>query len=771
MASDSSSPLSSPTPSTPSSGGASNELSPILTTAGPSTTGNRHGVTTPQRSPQRHQMPPFTPPKGPAVAPTVDTETVELKEMINSEPPTELPLKDDILKLSMLGDEVGIRALLESGKVKADWRDDEGVGPLHWAAINNRYAVCKLLIEAGADVNAKGGESVATPAMWAAQRGHYYIVNLMLVNGADPLLTDVHGYNLLHLATFDGNLFLLVVLLHQGIPVDVPDRNEHTSLMWAAYKGFHSSVDLFLRWGADIHAVDDNGFTALHWALVRGNFDCISKLIEYGADRFVKNNDGKSPAMVAEELKTQRVWHDALRNCGYDKHGNYLHPTGSILGVHVGDKTAILQRFFFLWPTAIVWAVITCFSKLPWFFGIPAAVFVAAGMHIIAAKALDWTEGDMKAMYKTPYLAGIFAGTAFWVGERWMFTILPNTFAFAPFSNVLFAFFFGFCLYFYAICMIYDPGFVPKQPSVTGQKAIIEELLSLWKYDDRNFCVQCMVRMPLRSKHCKRCGRCVAKHDHHCPWVFNCIGVKNHRQFFMYIMNLEIGIFLFIRLALIYFSVLPPVSNPECSFLAEPFCSPTIQDPFTVYLTAWSALQTTWVTMLLIVQLVQIARAQTAYESMHRSRRREDTKYAAAVATAIAGGSTSFEGAQVGPSDRGSDPAAHRHGGRDREGCFSRCKKLLGIDAFVHTAQDARAGGNRRREPNPFSRGLVTNCKDFWCDPSPLLRSGGSERGGRALLGGEGVDYFHMYETPPRMRFGRDARGMRYQRIGDDEEV
>lgn len=51
--------------------------------------------------------------------------------MMASEPPPELELKDDIVKLSMLGDEIAVKALLDSGKVAADWIDSEGVGPLH----------------------------------------------------------------------------------------------------------------------------------------------------------------------------------------------------------------------------------------------------------------------------------------------------------------------------------------------------------------------------------------------------------------------------------------------------------------------------------------------------------------------------------------------------------------------------------------------------------------------------------------------------------------
>jgi ankyrin repeat protein len=67
------------------------------------------------------------------------------------------------------GDVDLIRKLVESGQAKATDRDESNVTPLHWAAINAQLAACKYLLEQGAEVDALGGDLVATPMQWAAR--------------------------------------------------------------------------------------------------------------------------------------------------------------------------------------------------------------------------------------------------------------------------------------------------------------------------------------------------------------------------------------------------------------------------------------------------------------------------------------------------------------------------------------------------------------------------------------------------------------------------
>ncbi|KAH1902332.1 palmitoyltransferase akr1 [Aspergillus fumigatus] len=704
--------------------------------------------------------------KGTTTPPKVTQQdvSVELKNMRpdRSPPKGSIPLGEDIMQIARIGEIGPMQRLFDEKKFTANYQDEEGITPLHWAAINNQYAMCKFLLDNGADVNAKGGDSVATPAMWAAQRCHYYIVHLLLLHGADPLLTDVQGYNILHLATIDGNAFLLVLLLHQEIPVDVIDQQGHTGLMWAAYKGYPACVDLFLRWGANVNAVDDGGLTPLHWALVKGSLPCVQKLIEYGADRFAKTRDGKSPATVAGEMNTTRVWYRALDECGYDVDGNTkVLPMG--LTSWLRNKS-VMSKFFFLWPFLIVYAAVYILSHMVIYAAIPIMLVATFGLQWVAQKAASQAPSEYRVLQKTPYLSGVFAGSLFWVGVTYIFSVLPATYSTSPILNILFAVFYCLTTYFYIYSMTEDPGFVPKTGSRNQQKVVINELFEQWKFDEENFCVFCMVRKPLRSKHCKRCSRCVAKHDHHCPWIDNCVGANNLRHFVLYIICLEIGIILFLQLTYRYINILPAPVEHACNIINEELCGFVLRDPFTLVLDLWIAIQLVWVTMLCAVQLVQISRNQTTYENMRGHSIDRSYPSSRAFASAITAGTTSLEAAGLSATGQGPNPAlarGHSHRGR-RHGCLQQWSSLLGIDTFFATARDGLRDGPRADRPkNPFSRGIITNCRDFWCDPAPYF---GKREPGTAMLGGEIVNYNQMYEVP--MRMYSDGR---YQSVAHDD--
>jgi len=60
----------------------------------------------------------------------------------------------------------------------------------------------------------------------------------------------------------------------------------------------------------------------------------------------------------------------------------------------------------------------------------------------------------------------------------------------------------------------------------------------LHKGSFKQLCVVCRVTKEMRSHHCKECGRCVHRLDHHCPWIDNCVGLGNQRSFICFLVVL-----------------------------------------------------------------------------------------------------------------------------------------------------------------------------------------------------------------------------------------
>ncbi|KAK9679921.1 palmitoyltransferase swf1 [Basidiobolus ranarum] len=154
-------------------------------------------------------------------------------------------------------------------------------------------------------------------------------------------------------------------------------------------------------------------------------------------------------------------------------------------------------------------------------------------LYGLLKKIFTYVAFEANPLVQVLYLALLTVGVYVFFKDGW--TKIPGPYAsethryFIP--PVVFITYLSFALVSFS-----NPGVV--------NESNVRRACEMFSYDYINFkpktCTTCCLQKPARSKHCSMCKACIARSDHHCIWVNNCVGLNNHRYFIAFLSSTAI---------------------------------------------------------------------------------------------------------------------------------------------------------------------------------------------------------------------------------------
>lgn len=173
-------------------------------------------------------------------------------------------------------------------RVTVSTKTDYGMTPLMFAAQSNpNPEVIRVLLKAGADINAKHQDGSTMLDAAAAANRNPEIIEVLVKAGAEVNAKDDNGKTpLMCAAQYNRNPEVITALLKVGADVNKKTASGTTALMLAVGSMGNRNpgvIAVLAKAGADVNAKDANGKSVLEYGRENTNPEFVAELIKAGA--------------------------------------------------------------------------------------------------------------------------------------------------------------------------------------------------------------------------------------------------------------------------------------------------------------------------------------------------------------------------------------------------------------------------------------------------------------------------------------------------------
>lgn len=158
-----------------------------------------------------------------------------------------------VFAAAIQGDVAALETLIAGNRSLIGAQSSDGWTPLHLAAFFGKVDTARLLLNKGAEVNARSGNQMNNLPLHAAAAGrHGEVIKLLIDHGASVNARQHGGWTALHAVAQNGDVEVAKMLLAGGADVAARADNHQSPLDLALTKAQQAMVDYLEANGAKL---------------------------------------------------------------------------------------------------------------------------------------------------------------------------------------------------------------------------------------------------------------------------------------------------------------------------------------------------------------------------------------------------------------------------------------------------------------------------------------------------------------------------------------